>query len=94
MPAAGARLVAYADGPASARIAPAEALAAAGLTGRPEVLLGLTVERHAWLDDPNLRGTAVLPGYALARAVADGADTARWTDSDAVAARRAAPTSA
>jgi acyl-CoA hydrolase len=71
-PAAGARLVAYADGPASARIAPAEALAAAGLTGRPEVLLGLTVERHPWLDDPDLRGTAVLPGYALARAVADG----------------------
>jgi acyl-CoA hydrolase len=72
VPAAGARLVAYADGPAAARIAPAEALAAAGLTGRPEVLLGLTVERHAWLDDPDLRGTAVLPGYALARAVADG----------------------
>jgi len=71
-PAAGARLVAYADGPAAARIAPAAALAAAGLTGRPEVLLGLTVERHAWLDDPDLRGTAVLPGYALARAVADG----------------------
>ena len=71
-PAAGTRLVAYADGPAAARIAPAEALAAAGLTGRPEVLLGLTVERHAWLDDPDLRGTAVLPGYALARAVADG----------------------
>ena len=59
-------LVAYADGPAAARIAPAAALAAAGLTGTPEVLLGLTVERHAWLDDPDLRGIAVMPGYALA----------------------------
>jgi hypothetical protein len=65
-------LVAYADGPAAARISPADALAAAGLTGTAEVLLGLTVEPHAWLDDPDLRGVAVLPGYALARAVADG----------------------
>jgi acyl-CoA hydrolase len=72
MPAADTRLVAYADGPASARISPADALAAAGLTGTPEVLLGLTTERHAWLDDPALRGTTMLPGYALARAVADG----------------------
>jgi acyl-CoA hydrolase len=72
MDAARARLVAYADGPAAARIAPAEALAAAGLTGTPEVLLGLTVERHAWLDDAELRGATVISGYALARAVADG----------------------
>ena len=36
------------------------------------MLLGLTVERHAWLDDPDLRGIAVMPGYALAAAVADG----------------------
>lgn len=69
---AGAPLVAYADGPGSARIAPSDALAAAGLTGTPEVLLGLTVERHAWLDDPDLRGVAVLPGYALAKPVAAG----------------------
>ncbi len=72
MPAAGARLVAYADGPASARISPAGALSAAELDGMPEVLLGLTTERHPWLDDPLLRGTTVLPGYALSRAVADG----------------------
>ena len=72
MRAAGTRLVAYADGPAAARIAPAAALAATGLTGPLEVLLGLTVERHAWLDDPDLRGIAVMPGYALARPVADG----------------------
>jgi hypothetical protein len=65
-------LVAYADGPASPRLAPTDALAAAGMDGRPEVLLGLAVERTAWLDDPDLRGITVLPGYALARAVADG----------------------
>lgn len=72
MPAADARLVAYADGPASARISPVDALAAAGVSGTPEVLLGLTTERHGWLDDPDLRGTTVMPGYALSRAVADG----------------------
>jgi acyl-CoA hydrolase len=72
VPAADARLIAYADGPASARISPAEALVAAELTGTPEVLLGLTTERHAWLDDPALRGTTMLPGYALSRAVAAG----------------------
>jgi citrate lyase alpha subunit len=65
-------LVAYSDGPTAPRISPADALAAAGVEGRAEVLLGLTVERHPWLDDPDLRGTAVLAGYALTRAVADG----------------------
>ena len=64
MPAADTRLVAYADGPTSARIAPADALSAAALTGSPEVLLGLTVERHRWLDDPALRG--VTAGLATA----------------------------
>ncbi len=65
--------VVYADGPAAPRIAPADALVAAGLDGqRPEVLLGLTVERHPWLDDPDLRGVTVLAGYALTRAVAAG----------------------
>ena len=72
MPAAEARLVAYADGPASPRISPSAALAAADVTGEPEVLLGLTTERHAWLDDPALRGTTMLPGYALSAAVAAG----------------------
>lgn len=65
-------LVAYSDGPTAPRLSPAEAIAAAGLDGPGEVLLGLTVERHPWLDDPGLRGTAVLAGYALTRAVADG----------------------
>lgn len=72
MRAADTRLIAYADGPASARISPSDALAAAGVIGAPEVLLGLTTERHAWLDDPVLRGTTVLPGYALSGAVATG----------------------
>jgi acyl CoA:acetate/3-ketoacid CoA transferase beta subunit len=72
MAAADPRLVAYADGPDSARISPADALAAAGLTGACEVLLGLTTERHPWLDDPALRGRTMLPGYALSGAVADG----------------------
>ena len=65
--------VVYADGPSAPRISPTDALAAADLAGRrPEVLLGLTVERHPWLDDPELRGVTVLAGYALTRAVADG----------------------
>jgi hypothetical protein len=64
--------VAYADGPAAARIAPDAALAAAGLSGPSEVLMGLTVERHPWLDDPDLRGLAVLAGYGLSPAVAAG----------------------
>jgi acyl-CoA hydrolase len=67
-------LVAYADGPGSARAAPVEVLRAAGLDPRdaPELLLGWTVERHPWLQDPTLRGRTVLAGYALARPVADG----------------------
>mgnify|MGYP006178783183 CR=1 FL=1 len=68
MTSGGARvaLVAYADGPSAPRISPATALAAAGLADRrPEVLLGLTVERHPWLDDADLRGTTVLAGYTL-----------------------------
>ena len=66
------RRVAYADGAAAARISPADALTAAGLSGTAEVMMGLTVERHAWLDDPDLRGVALLAGYALSQPVADG----------------------
>jgi Acetyl-CoA hydrolase/transferase C-terminal domain len=36
------------------------------------VFLGLTVERHPWLDDPDLAGATVIAGYALARVVAAG----------------------
>jgi acyl-CoA hydrolase len=76
-PASARALVAYADGPSAPRTSPGEVLRVAGLGDRPhEVLLGLTVERHPWLDDPELVGTAVLAGYALARPVADGRLTA------------------
>jgi acyl-CoA hydrolase len=64
--------VVYADGPAAARTSPHAALAAAGLSGPVEVLLGFTVEPHAWLDDPVLTGSTVISGYALAPAVAAG----------------------
>jgi hypothetical protein len=49
-------------------------LVAAGLdgAGAPELLLGWTLERHPWLDDPVLRGATVLAGYGLAGPVADG----------------------
>lgn len=72
----GHALVAYSDGPAAPRIAPADALAAAGVDAAPFVLLGLTTERHPWLDDDTLRGVTLLAGYALARAVAAGRITA------------------
>jgi acyl-CoA hydrolase len=72
MSAHGTAFVAYADGPSAPRISPSEALDAAGLSGMPEVLLGLTVEHHPWLDDPELRGWAFIPGYALSGAVAEG----------------------
>lgn len=64
--------VAYADGPASARTAPNEVLTAAAHTGPAEVMLGWTVERHAWIDDPDFRGSTVLAGYGLGRAVNEG----------------------
>lgn len=66
--------VVYADGPSSARVAPHDVVRAAGLetTAHPELLLGWTLERHEWLDDPDLRGRAVLAGYGLAEPVRDG----------------------
>jgi acyl-CoA hydrolase len=72
----GHALVAYSDGLTAPRTPPADALVAAGVDAPPFVFLGLTIERHAWLDDPGLRGVTVLAGYALARAVADGRITA------------------
>jgi acyl-CoA hydrolase len=68
----GTVLVAYADGQSAPRISPAEAMRAAGVDGRPFVFMGLTVERHPWLDDPELEGATVIAGYALARIVATG----------------------
>ena len=64
--------IVYADGPCSARVSPAQVLAAAGGDGRVDVLLGWTIERHAWIDDPGFRGSTVLAGYGLGRAVNEG----------------------
>ena len=68
----GTVLVAYADGQSAPRISPTEAMRVAGVDGRPFVFMGLTVERHPWLDDPELEGATVIAGYALARIVATG----------------------
>lgn len=65
------RLV-YADGVNSPRTAPYDVLSSAGLDGAPDVLLGWTVERHPWLDDPSFRARTMLAGYGLARAVSEG----------------------
>jgi acyl-CoA hydrolase len=67
--------VVYADGPSAPRVSPRDVLAAVGLrepSTPPELLLGWTLERHPWLDDPDLFGSTVLAGYALADSVADG----------------------
>ena len=64
--------IVYADGPCSARVSPGEVLAAVGGDGPVDVLLGWTIERHAWIDDPEFRGSTVLAGYGLGRAVNEG----------------------
>lgn len=68
--------IVYADGPASARLSPATVLQATGLTGAADVMMGWTVERHPWIDDPLFRGSTVLAGYGLAGAVNEGRVTA------------------
>ena len=68
--------IVYADGPSSARSSPSDVLAAAGVDGPADVMLGWTIERHPWVDDPTFRGSTVLAGYGLARAVNDGRVTA------------------
>lgn len=65
-------LVSYADGPGSPRSSPADVIAAAGLDGRPEVLLGWMLEDLPWFADPELVGLTIMAGYALAPAVARG----------------------
>ena len=66
--------IAYADGPSAPRIAPATAARLAGLDDGPphDVLLGWTLERHAWLAEPDVTGRTVLAGYGLSAAVIDG----------------------
>jgi acyl-CoA hydrolase len=82
--------VVYADGPSSPRISPATALGLAGLTGPADVLMGWTVERLPWVDDPTFRGATVLAGYGLADAVAAGRVTPRPVRLSAVAPMLAA----
>jgi acyl-CoA hydrolase len=70
-------MIVYADGPSAARLAPADAARLAGLSDEPrDVLLGWTLERHPWLDEPTFHGRTVLAGYGLADAVAAGRVTA------------------
>jgi acyl-CoA hydrolase len=64
-------LLAYADGPDAAAVSPRHAAMLAGLD-EYEVLLGWTPEPCDWLAEPALRGRAVMAGYALAPAIADG----------------------
>ena len=47
-------------------------MAAAGMGGPVEVVLGWTVERHPWVDDETFRASTVLAGYGLAAAVNAG----------------------
>jgi acyl-CoA hydrolase len=63
-------VIAYADGPDSARSAPAAIADVAGL-GPHDVLMGWTPADRPWLASPTLRGRTVVAGYALAAAVAD-----------------------
>jgi acyl-CoA hydrolase len=65
-------LVVYADGPGSARSAPADVVAAAGLIGDPDVIVGWTLEDLPWLASPSVRGRTTMAGYAVGGAVADG----------------------
>lgn len=65
-------LIVYGDGPGEPRSAPEVVAAAAGLSGRPEVLLGLVADDHPWLRSPGLRGRATMAGFAARRAVAEG----------------------
>lgn len=68
--------VVVADGPSAPRVSPVDAARAAGFGevgfADLDVVLGWTVERHPWLDAPDLRARTVLAGYGLAAAVADG----------------------
>jgi len=64
--------IAYADGPSAPRCSPAEVMAACGVDGPFEVLLGWTPQPLAWLDGGDVRATTVLAGYGLGRAVAAG----------------------
>jgi acyl-CoA hydrolase len=63
-------LIAYADGPDSARSAPGLIAELSGLRN-PAVLMGWTPEERPWLQSPTLRGFTIMAGYALAGAVSE-----------------------
>jgi acyl-CoA hydrolase len=67
----GASVIAYLDGPDSARISPDEVARRTGIDAF-EVLLGWTPEDRVWLDDPRVTGRTFIAGYAQAAAVAAG----------------------
>jgi acyl-CoA hydrolase len=77
--------VVYADGPGAPRVAPEAAVAAAGLDGAFEVMLGWTPERLPWIDDPAFRATTTLAGYGISHAVNEGRIAAPPTRLGAVA---------
>jgi acyl-CoA hydrolase len=64
-------VIAYLDGPDSARVAPAEVARLTDLDTY-EVLLGWTPEERMWLDDPSVTGRTFIAGYAQASAVRAG----------------------
>lgn len=64
--------IVYADGAQSPRRSPAEIADFAGIDGPFDLRLGWTVERSAWLDDPELRGETYMAGYGLSQAVNEG----------------------
>ncbi len=70
--ARGGPLIVYADGPGEPRSSPSVVAAAAGLSGPPEVILGVMFDNHPWMSSPDLRGRATMAGFAARRAVAEG----------------------
>ncbi len=62
----------YAEGSNSPRVSPAEVARLVGLTQAPSVMLGWTVERMPWIDDPSFTASTVLAGYGLSAAVNEG----------------------
>ena len=65
-------MIVYADGPGEPRTAPPDVAAAVGLSGIPEVILGVMFDNHPWMSSPGLRGRATMAGFAARRAVAEG----------------------
>lgn len=62
----------YAEGANSPRVSPTDVARLVGLTDTPSVMLGWTVERMPWIDDPSFIASTVVAGYALSAAVNEG----------------------